>query len=169
VIRSYESPRLPGRRTTARVGVPRRRPSSLSDLGDKVRAVAVGKVGSRRGRKHRRHRQDPNYYTQAGPVTVRGRDGEVVRVEAPVDRETYAKLIKERWPISPKVRIKVFRRDRGRCRYCGGQDNLAVDHVVPVALGGSNRMRNLVVCCEGCNSRKGASVWKPRPLTQPLP
>lgn len=50
-------------------------------------------------------------------------------------------------------------RQSGRCFYChhalaGGHE---VDHVVPLALGGSNGPENLVVTCPPCNRTKNAT------------
>ena len=37
-----------------------------------------------------------------------------------------------------------------------GFTHLQVDHVVPLSLGGSDDLHNLVLCCGPCNARKGA-------------
>jgi hypothetical protein len=46
----------------------------------------------------------------------------------------------------------------GRCFYCGLRTNpfatFCVDHVYPVARGGSNDIANLVPCCRRCNASK---------------
>jgi hypothetical protein len=41
---------------------------------------------------------------------------------------------------------------------CGAVDRLTVDHVVPLARGGTNDPTNLQVLCLSCNTRKGARV-----------
>lgn len=59
--------------------------------------------------------------------------------------------------ISKRLRFEILRRDNHRCHYCGrGTDTvtLEVDHVVPVALGGTDDPTNLVAACEDCNSGK---------------
>lgn len=33
---------------------------------------------------------------------------------------------------------------------------LTIDHIVPLAKGGTNRLTNLQVCCSACNSRMGS-------------
>jgi 5-methylcytosine-specific restriction endonuclease McrA len=44
-----------------------------------------------------------------------------------------------------------------RCAYCGIKDvPLNVEHIVPRARGGSNRVGNLAIACEPCNQAKGA-------------
>lgn len=45
----------------------------------------------------------------------------------------------------------------GRCVACGvGRDDLIMDHVIPLAWGGSNALTNLQPLCPPCNLRKGA-------------
>lgn len=59
--------------------------------------------------------------------------------------------------VSRRVRFEVLRRDNHQCRYCGAAAPdvpLVVDHVVPVALGGSDDPTNLVTACQDCNSGK---------------
>lgn len=46
----------------------------------------------------------------------------------------------------------------GPCVTCGSWDDLTLDHVQPLILGGRNHPSNWVVLCRSCNSRKGASV-----------
>ncbi len=43
------------------------------------------------------------------------------------------------------------------CAYCGKKDvPLQVEHIVPKARGGSNRVNNLTLACECCNQKKGS-------------
>jgi 5-methylcytosine-specific restriction protein A len=60
---------------------------------------------------------------------------------------------------SAAVRIRVMKRDRFQCTYCGapGTDvELEVDHIISVARGGSHHMSNLTTACRDCNQAKGA-------------
>jgi len=56
---------------------------------------------------------------------------------------------------------------RGRsCSYCGGAAE-SVDHVVPVALGGTNYEGNLAPACLRCNARKNDSLliqWRAKQI-----
>lgn len=61
--------------------------------------------------------------------------------------------------VSRRLRFEVFRRDGHACRYCGAMApdvKLTVDHVVPVALGGSDDATNLVTACADCNAGKSS-------------
>lgn len=41
-----------------------------------------------------------------------------------------------------------------RCVYCGVEGDLEIEHVVPLARGGTNEITNLTVACHDCNSKK---------------
>lgn len=58
-----------------------------------------------------------------------------------------------------RLRAEALDRDHHTCVYCGRPAG-EVDHVIPVAAGGTNTSHNLVAACQACNRRKGA---KPRP------
>jgi 5-methylcytosine-specific restriction endonuclease McrA len=52
-------------------------------------------------------------------------------------------------------RTNIYRRDDYRCVYCGSNDRLTLDHVIPKSKGGGNTWENLVTCCANCNVKKG--------------
>ena len=66
--------------------------------------------------------------------------------------------------ISDVVKHHIWTRDEGRCVDCGSQTNLQFDHVIPLAMGGSNEVANLQLLCAVCNRRKGANL-----TVNPLP
>lgn len=68
----------------------------------------------------------------------------------------YERTRRERIP--QQVKVAVWQRDGGRCVECGEQRNLEFDHVIPLAMGGSNTERNLQLLCETCNRTKGATL-----------
>lgn len=62
-----------------------------------------------------------------------------------------------RTPLSKSLRFEVFKRDSFTCQYCGRKAPdvlLHVDHIDPVANGGSNEFLNLITACQDCNSGK---------------
>lgn len=60
--------------------------------------------------------------------------------------------------IPQDVKVLIWQRDGGRCVTCRSQSDLEFDHIIPVAMGGSNTARNLQLLCEPCNRRKGATL-----------
>ena len=64
-----------------------------------------------------------------------------------------------RKPLSVRTRFEIFKRDDFRCAYCGRRSPdvvLEVDHIIPVASGGSSDPVNLITSCWACNSGKAA-------------
>lgn len=53
---------------------------------------------------------------------------------------------------------EVYKRDGGKCVYCGSTDLLCLDHLVPLSKGGDNEKDNLVIACKACNSGKGGRM-----------
>jgi CRISPR/Cas system Type II protein with McrA/HNH and RuvC-like nuclease domain len=47
-----------------------------------------------------------------------------------------------------------------KCAYCGSEDNLTIDHIVPQTKGGLDVTKNVVCCCHSCNQSKGHEHWK---------
>jgi hypothetical protein len=71
-----------------------------------------------------------------------------------------------RKPLPKKVRFDVFKRDGFVCQYCGAHPPavvLHVDHIHPVAEGGTNDIDNLITACEPCNLGKGAGLLSDAP------
>jgi len=62
--------------------------------------------------------------------------------------------------VPPQLRFHVLQRDAFRCRYCGRSAPegavLQVDHLVPVASGGTTDEDNLITACSVCNLGKSA-------------
>lgn len=52
----------------------------------------------------------------------------------------------------------LYKDQDGRCLYCGCSiaAGYHVDHMIPIARGGSNDPENLALACPGCNLSKGA-------------
>jgi len=65
---------------------------------------------------------------------------------------------------SHKIRSAILKEYNHCCAACGCADReaLAIDHVVPQSLGGSDELDNLQVLCVVCNSQIKGKVQTPR-------
>ncbi|MBC6401408.1 MAG: HNH endonuclease [Ekhidna sp.] len=87
-------------------------------------------------------------------------------------KQKHLRSISESFPFPSVVRVKqyvnipynkevvmsrhnIFKRDNGKCQYCGTSKDLTLDHVVPRSKGGKSTWTNLVTACKKCNSVKG--------------
>ena len=72
--------------------------------------------------------------------------------------------------LNAQQREAVIRRARGYCAYCLSQefyspDPFSVEHIIPLAKGGTHDLENLAWSCQGCNSRKYVTVEALDPVT----
>lgn len=62
--------------------------------------------------------------------------------------------------IPDAVRQYVYERDNFTCQSCDRtqqQTQLTIDHIIPLAKGGTNDLSNLQTLCFACNRRKSDS------------
>lgn len=77
--------------------------------------------------------------------------------------------------VGYKTLESMFEEQGGRCKYCGValDDSYHIDHVIPLARGGTHERSNLVLSCAPCNLSKNRSTieeWLkrcPNALTSP--
>ncbi len=94
-----------------------------------------------------------------------------VNIVSEYDRHVSSPTFKMRLPsvvslktyVKPAVfpaftRFNVFLRDRFTCQYCGDQQDLTFDHVIPRSRGGLTRWDNVVTACAPCNLAKGGDM-----------
>jgi hypothetical protein len=65
--------------------------------------------------------------------------------------------------VSAQQKAEVKQRAKDCCEYCGSQeeyspDTFSVEHIIPLAKGGTNETDNLANACQGCNNHKFVSV-----------
>jgi 5-methylcytosine-specific restriction endonuclease McrA len=61
-------------------------------------------------------------------------------------KRLWRKEIKEKW--------------ENQCAYCGSEENITLDHIIPQCKGGLDIKTNVVACCHSCNQSKGHEHWK---------
>lgn len=61
-------------------------------------------------------------------------------------------------PLSNTIRNRIYQRDGRKCRNCGAEHGLSIDHIIPVSKGGNSTDDNLQVLCIGCNIAKGNKI-----------
>lgn len=72
--------------------------------------------------------------------------------------------------ISKRLRFEILRRDNHTCQYCGEKApdvTLHVDHILPIALGGTDKPTNLTTACKDCNTGK-SSISPDAPMVEKL-
>lgn len=62
------------------------------------------------------------------------------------------KRLRKAMPL--RLRYAVLERDGFKCVLCGSKDLLEIDHIKPVAFGGTDEIINLQVLCYACNQGK---------------
>lgn len=79
----------------------------------------------------------------------------------------------ERVRFDPQVRSDVYHRCACRCAHCGAHlsysSDFTIEHVIPIAKGGTNDEANLIALCETCNKAKGDDIIRPVDYYKHLP
>lgn len=77
------------------------------------------------------------------------------RAQVRVERKKRAIGSHTEWDV-----LKVRRKLGDKCAYCGVElfGKGEVEHMTPLAKGGSDRADNIVLACKGCNSEKHAKT-----------
>lgn len=73
--------------------------------------------------------------------------------------------------ISDSFRSKIAKRANGCCEYCMSQQKYAsytfpVEHIIPSIKGGSDKLNNLALACQGCNSYKYTKTVAIDPISE---
>lgn len=115
---------------------------------------------ARRAEKNRKNREFMQEYRQRPEIRERDREysqsehGRALASKHRAERKqrTYEK------PSEIIYRKRVFERDGGRCHLCGKQADAAdwhLDHIIPLAKGGTHTYANVAVAHPACNRSKG--------------
>jgi len=84
---------------------------------------------------------------------IRCVDGSEIRIPLVMKLIKVIRMIyKNKVPFTKK---NIFVRDGFQCQYCGDNDQLTIDHIIPTSRGGKNTFENCVAACRPCNNKKG--------------
>ena len=64
----------------------------------------------------------------------------------------------ERPRLSRETVDAIYRRDGGKCVYCGSLENLQLDHIIPFSKGGATTLENMQLLCQKCNLEKSNKI-----------
>jgi hypothetical protein len=79
---------------------------------------------------------------------------QLVSAQKPTVASVYFRIATRREYIHASMRREVWRRASGKCVLCGSVHRLQIDHIRPVAKGGTNEKENLRLLCFNCNQRQ---------------
>jgi len=74
-----------------------------------------------------------------------------MRIPSVISLKTYVRPVRN----PAFTRFNLFLRDRFECQYCGYDEDLTFDHVIPRSRGGRTTWENIVTACARCNLTKG--------------
>jgi hypothetical protein len=47
-----------------------------------------------------------------------------------------------------------------KCAYCGSEEDITLDHIIPQSKGGLDNTKNVLCCCRSCNNSKSHTDWE---------
>lgn len=126
-----------------------RRPARPKRVGQRVRSSGPRNSGSRSAEDRAKHAA----YQRAWEAANR----EKMLV---IWRNKRARRAKAEGRHSLQDILRIERAQKGRCAYCrrklGKRVQKQIDHIMPLAKGGSNNARNIQLACDDCNFEKRA-------------
>lgn len=77
--------------------------------------------------------------------------------------EQHAKAHKKQQRINKQLKRRLYGKIYiSPCVYCKNIfiiDELTIEHIIPLSLGGSNDDDNITLACAPCNQRRGRETW----------
>lgn len=141
------TPDIPRRRLSARGRARRARAMPLSDFPESKQREIADAVAQPK---------PPPQWLNFGLCQMQSRAWYEWHWQRGIDPEA------KRVSLPPAIRLAVIERDGMTCRLCGDPvDDVAdirIDHIKPVAHGGSDHLSNLQVAHSWCNMSKGARL-----------
>jgi hypothetical protein len=94
-----------------------------------------------------------------GAYLVRGWDSTQFNSDSSTERVRKYRASRLKNGLSPVIDLQtsafVLDRDNTTCVYCGSTEGLVVEHMYPIAMGGTDDTDNLACSCRRCNTSKG--------------
>lgn len=56
------------------------------------------------------------------------------------------------------VRKRILEKYKNKCVFCGSNENLQVDHIIPLSRNGKHDEDNMQILCKMCNLKKGKGI-----------
>lgn len=86
-------------------------------------------------------------------MVIKTAEGVVMKIPAVARLIKLIRVIyRTRVPFSKR---NIMVRDDFICQYCGGDQELTIDHIVPISRLGKSSFENCVTACKSCNAKKG--------------
>ena len=64
----------------------------------------------------------------------------------------------EKGKLDKALMFAVFKKNNGRCIYCGTNKHLVVDYKKPISIGGKTALNNLRTTCKSCHKKREAQL-----------
>lgn len=100
-----------------------------------------------------------------GEGVPRGKRSDAAFCSPSCEQSAHNATRKASWKTGGEVtyvsRAQIIERDGGKCHLCGAFPTAAeihLDHIIPLARGGTHEADNLAVACAACNLSKGARL-----------
>jgi len=125
----------------------------------KNREILNKKSRERYEKNKKRYLKTKRYYNKTHPLVIKNakmkyRNTKNGRMKNIIYCQKYRSNSEDiRFSLTPEEYFGLYERDKV-CVYCGSDENLSLDHIVPVSKGGETIYDNLVVACQSCNSSK---------------
>ena len=114
-------------------------------------------IANREYEEYSKFREEVEKAKEAIRVRNLKRDAEKVAMEELIESGEISPRA-SRPPIPREIVDAIWRRDGGKCVYCGSTENLQIDHIIPFSKGGATCIENLQILCQKCNAKKSNNI-----------
>jgi hypothetical protein len=127
---------------------------SMSELIAKMAEITLNKLDPAKEPKRAKPVQPQPQPEPQQIVPGKTQVSQLVSAQKPTVASVYSRMATRREYIHASMRREVWRRANGKCALCGSVHRLQIDHIQPIALGGTTEKENLRLLCFHCNQRQ---------------